>query len=68
MENIDGDKKYYVPDKLVCVKQDFLKEYTKESDEMAIIFNGIKNKKFLLSLKEICPKYLIGICRRRRSK
>ena len=65
MENINGDKKYYVPDKLVCVKQDFLKEYTKESDEMAIIFNGIKNKKFLLSLKEICPKYLIGICRRR---
>lgn len=64
MEDIHGDKKYYIPEKIECVKQNKQFEYTKEYDEMAIIFNALKDKEFLMSLKMIYPKYLIGVCRK----
>lgn len=60
-ENIENDSQYYIPRQFSLLRKNEFDDYKFEQEDLAILYESVKNQKFVEKLSMLGAKYLIGM-------
>lgn len=60
-ENIENDSQYYIPRQFILLRKNEFDDHKFGQEDLAILYEGVKNQEFVEKLSKLSAKYLIGM-------